>query len=160
MKRILWIISTILWTGFIFYNSLMTGLESGSTSNSIVNIFLRFLNLFNIQIDPSFASLLIRKGAHFFEFFVLGLLVYNVIKTFVLGKKKSIYKNINVYSFIFVLTYCLLIAITDETIQYFVPGRYASIVDVMIDFSGSLFFVFIIVILNYKKIKSTLNKTK
>jgi VanZ family protein len=50
-----------------------------------------------------------------------------------------------------------MIAATDEFIQLFVENRVGSIIDVLIDTSGSIFGLGLIALLNYKKIKSSLN---
>ena len=59
--------------------------------------------------------------------------------------------------FLLTLSFCLLIAITDEYIQGLTNGRAKSVGDVFIDFGGCLAAVILIFILKYKKIKSTLN---
>lgn len=159
MKKIIWFLLTIIWVVFIFFNSLRTADESSNTSGVLVNLALDILETFNITINPNTLSLLIRKSAHFIEFSILGIFAYNFMKSFHTCKDKLIlYKNVNIFTYIIVLTFCLLIALTDETIQYFVPGRVNSIIDVLIDFSGSVFALLIVILINIKKIKSTLNK--
>lgn len=159
MKKIIWILLTIIWVAFIFFNSLRTGVESSNTSGILVGLAEDILAIFNITIKPDNLSVLIRKSAHFTEFSILGIFAYNSMKSFHICKDKPIlYKNVNVFTYIIVLSFCLLIALADEGIQFFVPGRANSIFDVIIDFSGSLFAVLIVVLINIKKIKSTLNK--
>ena len=49
---------------------------------------------------------------------------------------------------LFGLAFCSMVAITDELIQLFVPGRVASVFDVLIDAAGSacvLFIAFLLV---------------
>ena len=72
-------------------------------------------------------SFVVRKGAHFSEYFVLGLLVlYAVRRTL-----RSLMSM--------ALTLCAIWATVpgiDETIQRFVPGRAGMVRDVMIDMGG------------------------
>lgn len=158
MKRTFWIILTTIWIALIYFNSTRIGSSSSATSGVIVQFVQKVLSVVNIQINSDILSLLIRKGAHFFEFFLLGIFSYNIIKTIKLTKHTQIfYGKVTVYSYIIVLGFCMLIATIDESIQYFIPGRASSLIDVLIDFSGSLFAILLIVLLNYKKIKSTLN---
>jgi VanZ family protein len=67
---------------------------------------------------------LIRKLAHFTEFFILGGLVRK--SSFELNRKDILY-------FIFI------IPVIDEFIQYFVPERTMTLVDMGIDSIGILF---------------------
>ena len=158
MKKIIWTLLTVIWIAFIFINSLKTGFASSEASGLLVNIADDILAIFNIVIKRDTLSFLIRKAAHFTEFSILGIFTYNLMKLFSFKYKIKVYKNVNISTYIIVLIICLIIAITDETIQFFVPGRANSIYDVLIDFSGSLFTVLIVVLINLKKIKSTLNK--
>ena len=72
----------------------------------------------------NFFSILVRKSAHFLEFALLGLLwgAFSRLKKFPLP-----------------WLYGLAVAITDETIQHFVPGRSPSVGDVALDYLGYLF---------------------
>ncbi|HHW99684.1 MAG TPA: VanZ family protein, partial [Acholeplasmataceae bacterium] len=101
---------------------------------------------------------IIRKGAHFFEFFLLAIFLYNYFKYLNIVKNShKYYKNVSIYTFLIVLGICVMIAATDEFIQLFVENRVGSIIDVLIDTSGSIFGLGLIALLNYKKIKSSLN---
>lgn len=86
--------------------------------------------------------MVIRKLAHFTEFFILGgYLCF-------LFKKKISY------------LFAVLAAFIDETIQIFTPGRSAKILDVLIDSTGALLgFIFIMLIFykinNFKEKKKT-----
>ncbi len=72
---------------------------------------------------------LVRKGAHFYNFAFLGAL---------LCIDKNIIKNGIRFNILWAAV-GLFVAAFDEIHQYFVPGRSAEFVDVMIDFSGALF---------------------
>ena len=75
-------------------------------------------------------SILVRKSAHFLEFALLGLLWGGLSRV---KKLRAPW------------LYGLAVAITDEVIQYFVPGRAPLISDVALDYAGYLFGFFLIV---------------
>jgi len=100
------------------------GNSSNDQSGSIVTFISNILNIDNLE----FLSLLIRKLAHFTEYFILGILTINCFKDYK-------FNNIFIYSLLF----CIFYACTDEVHQLFVPGRSGNIIDVLIDSVGSIF---------------------
>ena len=87
-------------------------------------------------------NFLVRKGAHFFNFFILGFLYCMLAFT---------YKNKSELSLVLISLLCgLIAAVIDETHQFFVPGRSARLYDVLIDFSGVSFgcMIFILTLKN------------
>ncbi|MDO4963056.1 MAG: VanZ family protein [bacterium] len=76
----------------------------------------------------------IRKLAHITEYFILAILVINLIKE---------YTNKYKYIFIFTLFICFIYAITDEIHQAFVFNRTSSIYDAFIDVIGVLIYLLI-----------------
>ena len=86
----------------------------------------------------------VRKSAHFIEFFILGLLVINVVKD---------YYKINYKYLIICILFCLIYSISDEVHQIYVLGRSCRIKDVIIDTIGSSIGV-IIYYLIYKRVIS------
>lgn len=70
---------------------------------------------------------LLRKLGHFSEFFLLGLVSALTGTT---GRKK-LTSNLPV-----ILYTGLAVAVADETIQYFSPGRSPEVRDILIDYSG------------------------
>lgn len=79
---------------------------------------------------------MLRKGAHFFAYLVLGILMINGLSS------SDIYgfKGIGLAILI-----CILYAISDEVHQLFDPGRGGQVSDVILDSAGA-----IIGILGYK----------
>lgn len=120
-KKIYSILLVILWMILIFIMSSFNSIESGNQSNFIVNIISNILNIKNVDT----LSFIIRKSAHFTEYFVLGLLVYNLIN------------NCHYKSYIGILI-CIIYALSDEIHQIFVPGRAFKIMDILIDSTGSI----------------------
>lgn len=76
------------------------------------------------------SNVVIRKSAHFIEYFALGFLLTCTIKTFLPNKDRWC---------VLPLLTGLLIACADELFQTFVPGRTGAIQDVALDFAGICF---------------------
>ncbi len=87
----------------------------------------------------------IRKLAHFSEFAAMGFLQYSLLRS-LLGKKK--------WLFWATALWLVISAAADEVHQLFVPGRWGSVSDVIIDTGGGIFGVLVclITISFYKKI--------
>lgn len=126
IKNILYWLPAIIWMLVIFYFSSQPASESGALSMKIANLCKTILNKFSIQITLTDLHFYIRKIAHFSIYFILSMLI-----SFAFYKSKSkliILKTISI---------CLLIALFDEYNQLLTLGRYGSIKDVIIDFSGA-----------------------
>ena len=132
MKKNINIAIVIIWMIFIFIMSSFDSGKSASQSNFIVNIITY---LFNIE-NTTLLILIVRKLANFTEYFILGLLMYNLFKE----KNKAF--NISLFN-------CILYAIFDEIHQLFVAGRTCKLLDIGIDALGS--FVGIIIFITFKK---------
>ena len=128
-KIIAWILVCI-WLLVIFLFSSQTGSSSSELSNGIVTFLI---DLFPFSFNQEFFSLLIRKLAHFLEYFVLGILVCNLVKQYQDLKKKQ---------YFWIFFFCLLYACSDEFHQIFINGRSPQIFDVLIDSLGSLTSIF------------------
>ena len=118
MKRFILISMVFICLVFIFIMSSENGSESMSTTIKVSNV---------INIGSFY---MIRKSAHFIEFFILEVFILLMISSF---------KIIDFKCFILSILFCLLYAISDEVHQLFVINRSASIIDVLIDYTGSFF---------------------
>ena len=137
LDRTLSAAAVALWMGVIFLFSAQTGNDSGSTSGGIVRWLV---NLFH----PHFSQMpegqqmgilalwhtLIRKGAHFSEYAILGALLCNALRTCNLSRPLR---------WLIPIAGSAIYAMSDEVHQYFVPDRVCSIVDVGIDTAGAIF---------------------
>lgn len=130
-KKIINTILTLIWMILIFTMSSFNATESSNQSNFIVDIISNIININNIEL----LSLIIRKLAHFTEYFILGIFVYNAVNSY----------NKKTYSAIII---CILYAISDEIHQIFVPGRSCQILDILIDSIGSITGIHITILLN------------
>ncbi|MDL2300794.1 VanZ family protein [Lachnospiraceae bacterium OttesenSCG-928-D06] len=72
----------------------------------------------------------IRKFAHFSEYALMGILIFVI-----LFQWKRFDKFFVLFSFVWIFVSALL----DEIHQYFVPGRYSSMMDVCLDSCGGMF---------------------
>ena len=116
----------ILWMIFIFIMSSFDATSSSNQSNFIVDIITSIINIKDIGL----LSLIIRKLAHFIEYFILGILVINFITRY--DKK-----------IIIAILLCIIYATSDEIHQIFVPGRSCQITDIMIDSLGSIMGIYL-----------------
>lgn len=129
MKKYLTIglsIFIVLTLTFIFANSLDSVAESQQKSEAVLE---RFWFLLEGVVGKGNAEHLVRKLAHFFEFFALGIQM-SALSFLYYSSKRSLYFSITLPLF------CgLLAALTDETIQI-VSARGSQVQDVWLDFSG------------------------
>lgn len=127
-SALLWTVVVILYTGFIFHNSLTPAVESSRQSGSVLTMVLEAASHIGIQ-GSWITEHLIRKLAHYGEYTVLGILLAMAVRQYGLTIAAER------------LTQCLLgfmIPFTDETIQLFVEGRSGQISDVWLDMAGVL----------------------
>ena len=126
IKNKISLLLVILWMIFIFVMSSFDATSSSNQSNFIVDIITSIINIKDIGL----LSLIIRKLAHFIEYFILGILVINFITRY--DKK-----------IIIAILLCIIYAISDEIHQIFVPGRSCQIIDIMIDSLGSIMGIYL-----------------
>ena len=138
MKNKISIILVILWMILIFIMSSFDANNSSNQSNFIVDIVVNIFKIDNIEL----LSLIIRKLAHFTEYFILGILVINMFN-----------KNNISNKYLISIILCIIYACTDEIHQFFVPGRSCQVTDVIIDSMGSIMGVYLYKLINkgYKK---------
>ncbi len=115
---------TILWISFIFYMSSKPAVESSAASSQIVDAILNWLNLSGTFEET--LTFIVRKGAHFTEYFILSTLITATHGSF---KNKK-------YNYSFILLVGVLVALGDEFLQGFILGRSSEVRDVLIDLSG------------------------
>lgn len=151
-KRIIFAILIIINCIAIFCFSNQIADDSSITSSIVVNLISEIIPTIKNMQEPDKTILkeeiltqIVRKGAHFSIYAMLGILTINFMLTF---ENKKMSKKI-----IYALMFCMFYAITDEFHQYFIPGRSAEIRDVLIDSSGALTgILFVIIVLAIVKI--------
>ena len=116
--------------------------QNGEKSADVSQFFTeKFLKIFHMK-DVSFAKTehLLRKAAHFIEFFILGAMLCLFLSAFFRS-----YAARGLISF----GLSFLYAIADEWHQYFIPNRSASLKDVFLDGMGALCGVFFVLLIRW-----------
>ena len=152
IKRIGLFVLFIILILIIFVFSNQNGVKSEATSDKFTSKVVDVVgsvskkeikNKDKIIINARF---MVRKLAHFTLYFMLGIIAYLLLNTFI--DKKVILISIIL---------CLMFAIADEIHQLFLDGRTAKVYDVLIDTVGSSSAIyltyFIRKIINKKKLK-------
>ena len=132
---------------FIWGNSLLPGETSGALSAWVKDMLARLFGWEFADQDPAGHGLL-RKIAHFTEFFALGLDLCWLMHMLWDRKRNAV---------LCALGCGFLAACTDETIQRFVPGRGPAWTDVGIDTLGVILGIgslLLILLIKHKKIKN------
>lgn len=133
-KIVSWLL-VIIWLLVIFFFSS----QNGESSSGLSNGFLAMIeNITKLPLNNDAFRFIIRKVAHFTEYFILGVFVLNLIKCYRKLSKKEIIISVFL---------CFVYAVTDEFHQMFVGGRSPQSLDVLIDTTGSivgslLFYIF------------------
>ena len=119
MKKFILISMVLLCLILIFYFSSENNYESMDTTIKVSRV---------INVEEGNLSIL-RKYSHFIEFFVLEILLLSMFSCFI---------KVDFKIYIISLIFCLLYAFSDEIHQLYVIGRSAQVMDVCIDFCGSI----------------------
>ena len=124
-KTMFFAILTLLWTAVIFSFSLQpAGVSAGMSGGILQRVLDWFYAITGVMLPADLMHTVIRKTAHFCEFFLLGTLSYQVAK----GLWKIRWPA---------LCYGALVAVTDEVIQYFTgSGRAMRFADMCLDTLG------------------------
>ncbi|NLH00673.1 MAG: VanZ family protein [Clostridiales bacterium] len=110
---------------FIFSNSLEPAAESSEKSEGVMHRLAPILGLFFGKENVT--DHLVRKTAHFCEFFALGS------ELFILA---ALYRKTGFQGFFNCLFAGLSAAVTDESLQMLTTDRSSQVSDILLDFSG------------------------
>ncbi|HAX72150.1 MAG TPA: teicoplanin resistance protein VanZ [Firmicutes bacterium] len=145
-KKIKWLL-VLIWMMVIFCFSQQSGQESSETSGLVESILNYFTfipsSIFGIELQ-----VLIRKAAHFTEYFILYVLCFNLVKEYK-PRAQSLY---------LALIIVFLYACSDEIHQAFIPGRACAFTDVLIDTAGGTLAMLILMIKGFIKQSQRVNK--
>ena len=130
--------------GFILFNSSQISTVSNTRSREVVNNLIKVVSktkageILLYKVNETELNLIVRKIAHAFEFFLLGIVLCFTFRYFKIDDN-----NLLIYTLFTVL----FVAVIDEFFQIFIQNRTSSVVDVLIDFGGgilanTLFFIF------------------
>lgn len=130
----------------IFSFSAQDGEESGSLSAYVSEKCVEFFNVLTgrhwsqvvMQEMAVYFEHPVRKLAHFTEYAVMGALVYSLWSQWLIRNRRL---------YLLTVIWVFLSAAADELHQYFIPGRYASFLDVLLDTCGGAFGMLCILLL-------------
>ena len=115
--------------------------DSSAISSKITKVLMKIYDYFFASgpVDPNapptgfnmleYLEKIVRKVAHFTEFFLLGSLSISLFSLWMNSGKKCM---------LIVFFQLVISAAFDEIHQFFVPGRYASVSDVILDTIGGM----------------------
>ena len=140
----------IIWMSLIFWFSNQKAAASDNLSGGPIKTAITFIyNVIGKEINETEINELVdnlngpvRKIGHITEYFILGLLVINVVSRYPLNKRKTIV----ISSLIAVLYAC-----SDEFHQVFIDGRSGEILDVLIDSIGITIGIYLFCHIYYKR---------
>ena len=133
IKKIIKLLLVVAWMGIIFSFSSDNGDDSTKKSDSfilsIVEVFYnRDLSASEEEKWTTYLVTPVRKGAHFFVYLVLGILICNFLLEYIEISRKL--KLISIFS-------SFIYACSDEIHQLMVPGRSGQVSDVVLDTFGA-----------------------
>ncbi len=152
--RVILILLLFLWMTVIFMMSAQPANESSRVSSGfvqeVVDVIYSDFESFSAERQADIIhnlTFIVRKTAHFLEYFILGVL--SAITALTFEKSKFYIKPLGA------ATFSVLYAFSDEVHQHFVPGRACRFADICIDTVGSICaIVFVILITVAKRRKS------
>jgi hypothetical protein len=138
LRKLIFLVLTVLWCMAIFHLSSETGDESSDTSGGIINVICEiavpdFSAIDTAERDSMVESLqfAVRKCAHFTAYLILSVLSVQFFAAFERLKKPLAAGGA-------ALLFCAIYASSDEIHQSFVPDRSPQVRDVLIDTCGAL----------------------
>ena len=152
MKKVITVIAVCLLIAvyimiFLFSadDAAESSLLSVSVTRKLINLYYHFFSgnnnaVLTVPVVTDDAEAIVRKMAHFTEYMAVGFLSFGIAVIWMQRIKAGI---------VAVTLQVFLSAGLDEIHQYFVPGRYASFRDVLIDTAGGIAGI-MIVFLMYK----------
>lgn len=141
VRRYILLLLVIAWAGVIFSFSAQNADKSSETSGRIVTKVVRVIvpdyESLTLERQESLLqtiTLVVRKGAHFSEYLVFGMLLWQLIGTYTDRRKRQAFAAWMIGT---------VYAGSDELHQMFSDGRAARIGDVCIDSAGVVCGIFI-----------------
>ena len=125
-RSIIFSVLTITWICVIFSFSMQNAEDSSQLSGGIVAHLVEWICPDGFEHTDRLETI-IRKGAHFTEYFILGMLMSQTVKE--AKSKRQVFLPWIAGT---------IVACLDETIQLFSDGRAGRVADVMLDSSGVL----------------------
>lgn len=151
MRKKFFIVLTIVWMGVIFYMSNQSASISSMHSGNTINIISKLPLIGNIMdylTSINIGEFIVRKCAHMISYCILAIFLF-----------MSVYENNIKKTAIISFLGTFLYACSDEFHQLFIQGRSSEFRDVMIDSTGGIIgLLLIIFIVKYKQINEKIEK--
>lgn len=128
-KIVSWV-AVFVWMTIIFYLSHQPVIVSNGLSAGLAEVIVQKVEstAANHVLNVDSVNHIMRKSAHFFMYFVLGLFVINIIRKCGVAHYRG---------FGLALLICGVYALCDEVHQFFIEGRGPQLKDVLIDSAGA-----------------------
>lgn len=133
LLRVFLSVFTAAYACWIFSNSLQNATDSSASSGRVLSAVQSCVDVLVGEGNVVVSDHCVRKSAHFCEFALLGFLCFYTFVSYFFSLKRP-----KLVCFITASFSTLFVAAADETIQLFVEGRYASPLDVLLDFGGGV----------------------
>ena len=143
---------------FIFFQSALPADLSSRESGRVVDLLVRLFQGI-MPIDRQTMVFIVRKGAHFAEYTILGGFLVPAVTEWMAVDKTPVpdsVRNIRIISWLVGTLY----AVTDEIHQFYVPGRSCELRDIGIDSCGVLAGVLVVSLLMRSKERRPSTVTK
>jgi VanZ family protein len=128
-KKAIWTAVTVLYVLFIFSNSMKPSDISSADSGWVLRVAQESFGSMGISAKW-LTEHIIRKTGHFSEYTLLGILLYESIRSYGFTAERRYFIR---------LTTGFMVPFVDETIQLMVEGRSGQISDVWLDCGGVAF---------------------
>ncbi len=121
-----WAAALGCWVAFIWGHSLIQGPQSSLESGMVVALLRPLFEALGVT-DAGLMTLIVRKGAHFSEYAVLGVLACGLFHARLVERGRPPFPAAFLVA---------LVPVLDECLQLLVPGRTGQPTDVLIDLAG------------------------
>ena len=122
-----WAVAFCCWTLLIWAHSLVQGPQSSAESGMVVELVRPLFDALGVS-DVDLMTLVVRKGVHFAEYAVLGVLAWGTLRARLRERGRAPFPAALLVA---------LVPVCDEAIQLLVPGRSGQLGDVLLDLSGA-----------------------
>ncbi len=142
MKKISYLLLSLLIIAFIFGNSMMDATDSNSESRFLTAFVQNVLNWLGFHVPIGELHHAIRKCAHFTEYALEAFFVAKTLTAFRVRRQTWL---------AYALLIGLLTAVIDENIQIYSIGRSGQVTDVLLDFSGTIVGVVMAMLISWNR---------
>lgn len=121
-----WTVAFCCWVLLVWGHSLVQGPQSSLESGMVVALVRPLFEALGVT-DVDLMTLIVRKGAHFSEYAVLGVLAWGLFSARLRERGRAPLPAAYLVA---------LVPVCDECLQLLVPGRSGRPTDVLIDLAG------------------------